>query len=144
MKKLIFLIPVFVLASCDNVDITKYPESVQSCYNGIINADNTCTKRKKTIVKYCQCNDSLEPEIQAKGQEIARKLYLKYQASNVAAAVSGLGILGGMWAEREKSADLEEAKKEYAEFKDKLYDKCAKKTGYIRAKNCKVMEKAEN
>ena len=55
MKKLLLLPVALLFVACDRVDISKYPEDVQACYNDAINDKDNCTESKKTVVKYCEC-----------------------------------------------------------------------------------------
>lgn len=109
MKKIFSLIMVLILLSaCDNVDITRYPDNIQECYNGIIyGKDKNCTTNKKVIIKYCECTES------------QRKAYMsQINISDSASKEIFMNLVG------------------YQELQ-KIYDRCAEQTGYVRVKNCK-------
>ena len=69
MKKLFLILPMIMLAACDNVDISKYPEDIRACYNGAIASDDNCTKSKKIVIKYCECISTGKAEIKAPNGE---------------------------------------------------------------------------
>ena len=132
LKKLVLITFVFGLAACDNVDISRYPESVQNCYNGIIYDSNNCTHSKRTIVKYCQCTTGKESEIKAKASELDQDL------RGAVALAGGMNrTMGGFFIAGAQNTANEKLHK----FAQKLYDDCAKKTGYTRVKNCKKPNK---
>lgn len=114
MKKILVLLGiVLTVSACDSeVDITKYPEAIQQCYNGIYYNTNNCNK-SKTILKYCQC-------FTAKSTAIVEQTNqnIKYRGK-------GWDFLNwGVKAAGEKK--LQAAANE-----------CAEKTGYTRVANCK-------
>ena len=56
MNRLKYIIFIgLILSGCDDVDISKYPEYIQSCYNSIIYDEANCTKSNKSTLKYCEC-----------------------------------------------------------------------------------------
>ena len=59
MKKVLLLTgTILTLAACDsNIDISKYPENIQTCYNSILFDDDFKCVKPKTILSYCQCYD---------------------------------------------------------------------------------------
>lgn len=69
MKKLFLILPIFTLAACDNVDISKYPEDVQECYTQTLESTDNCTKSKKTVVKYCECISAKKAAMKAEAGE---------------------------------------------------------------------------
>ena len=72
MKNLFLILPIFTLAACDNVDISKYPEDVQECYTQTLESTDNCTKSKKTVVKYCECISAKKAAMKAEaGKELS-------------------------------------------------------------------------
>jgi len=72
MKKILLLLPVFTLAACDNVDISKYPEDVQKCYTQTLERTDNCTESKKIVVRYCECVSAGKAEIKTpNGQSVS-------------------------------------------------------------------------
>ena len=69
MKKILLFLPIFTLVACDNVDISKYSEDIQNCYNKTISSEDNCTENKKIIVKYCECISTGKAEIKAPNGE---------------------------------------------------------------------------
>jgi hypothetical protein len=65
MKKLLLLPVALLFVACDRVDISKYPEDVQICYNDAIYDKDNCTESKKIVVKYCQCVSAKKAAIKA-------------------------------------------------------------------------------
>lgn len=123
MKRLLFCaLCATTLAACDNVDITKYPENIQKCYNDIIYNDSTCTKSKKVILNYCQCTE-------AAVENITNETNAAIQQANAI----GFGFIVALGAGNVQSAFVQKT--------EAAYDACAEKTGYTRAKNCKSDKK---
>lgn len=116
MKKLFLLVGVLCVTGCDsNVDITKYPENIQTCYNSVFYHSDNCNK-SKTIIKYCQC-------FNAKSDAITKKTNQTWGTISQARAQNML-----MYNALEREAH---------ESFNKAADECAKKTGYVRVANCK-------
>lgn len=133
MLKHLFLISLSVLVvACDNVDIEKYSESVQKCYNGVIYSDNNCNTSKRKIIKYCQCTDAMEPKIQAKAAELDEGLR---------GTAAFAGTMRGAWGGLFMAGAHSQAREKLEKYAQTLYDDCAKKTGYTRIKNCKKTDK---
>lgn len=133
MLKHLLLISLSVLVvACDNVNVEKYSESIQKCYNGIIYSDDNCNTSKRKIIKYCQCTDAMEPKINAKAEELNQGL----RGANAFASTMNRG-----WGNLFAAGVRNSAQNQLNEYAQKLYDDCAKKTGYIRIKNCKKADK---
>lgn len=130
LKKILCVCSVVTLTACDNVDISRYPESIQNCYNEIIYEDNNCTTSKKTIVRYCQCTDGKQADLDAKWNELNR---------GVRAARAG-GFFKGNAGGLVRFGLQNSARAQYDAYAEKLFDECAKKTGYTRIKNCPKKE----
>lgn len=127
MKKLLLCIcGTVLLAGCDDVDITKYPENIQSCYNEIIYAPENCTTSKQSILKYCQCFHS---QYDKKVEEVNAKL----RQGSAALAFMKAGSLNAVYR-----AQANAALNKYA---DELVESCAKETGYTPFKQCKSKKK---
>lgn len=125
MKKTVLgVVALTVLSGCDNVDITKYPVAVQECYNGIIYNNDNCTKSKKTIIKYCECSQGVQGQIEAKA--------LEARQGAVAAATLFGGAFGGL-AGVGAAVQAQAVVNSYAQ---ELYNECAEKTGYTRVSVC--------
>lgn len=132
MKKNIFLVlvSVFSLCACDDVDITRYSGYVQSCYHDIIDSPDNCTTKKRTVVKYCRCREKADVLVDQKRDE------MKYNAQSHLQFSSGFGFIG-MLAQMDYVAQM---RQELQEYTQKLYDNCAKDTGYTRFANCPKKE----
>ena len=126
-KKFLYIGTALVLTACDNVDISKYPEGVQKCYNGIVFNDENCTKSKKTIVRYCECSQGQEAKINAKAAELEKDI----RGANAMA-----GLMNRQWGGLFMAGAQNDAREKLEEYVQELYDECAKKTGYTRIKNC--------
>ena len=125
MKKTVLgVVALTVLSGCDNVDITKYPVAVQECYNSIIYNNDNCTKSKKTIIKYCECSQGVQGQIEAKA--------LEARQGAVAAATLFGGAFGGL-AGVGAAVQAQAVVNSYAQ---ELYNECAEKTGYTRVSVC--------
>ncbi len=112
MKKILLLAGVLFITGCDsNVDITKYPESVQRCYNSAYYHTDKCST-DKAILKYCECFTAKSTNIDIKINE--------------------------SWNAGPRSPMLSHA---LDTKRDKLLDEaaadCAKKTGYTMVADCK-------
>lgn len=129
VKKIMYLCCMLALVGCNDVDISHYPESIQQCYNGIIYDNDVCTTNKRTIIKYCQCTDGKQPELDA---------YAAKLDSGVRAAGS---MFHGSMRSFARIGLQNSASAKYDAFAEKIYDECAKKTGYTRVKNCKKDKK---
>ncbi len=106
-----------------HIDITKYPESVQSCYNENIYSDNSCTKNKRTILKYCECIQGFQAEIDNKKTEANTKLEIAafhWSTTHLPYSGSTRGFAG-------ETTDIKNRLNAYIKS---VYEKCAKKTGY--------------
>lgn len=112
MKKLLVLLGVVLTVSaCDSeIDITKYPETIQNCYNTIYYEDINCNKGK-TILKYCQC---FMPKSIGINQRIEKTWNM---------GLKNIYVLGGLNSERERMLD-------------KAAEECSKNTGYIFIADC--------
>jgi len=98
LKKIFYICSLLTLIACDKVDISKYPEGIQNCYNKTISSTDNCTKSKKIIVKYCECVSAGKAEIKAPdGKSVSDSIRA--------------------WVDMQK-----------------LYEKCAEKTGYTSCK----------
>jgi len=119
MKKLLVLLGVVLTVSaCDSeVDITKYPENIQNCYNTVYYKDSNCNKGK-TILKYCQCfvpkSIGINQRIEESWNIGPRNIFLK-------------------------SALLDKKER----MLDKAAEECSKSTGYIFVANCPTKEVPE-
>jgi len=131
LNKILMIISVLLIAACDNVDVSRYPEGVQKCYNGIIYDNGNCTKSKRTIVKYCECTEAQEEKLKVKAEELNKGL----RGSAAFAGAMNNTMSGFFMAGMRNSAQSQ-----LEEYAQKLYDECAKKTGYTRIKNCKKTE----
>ena len=98
-----------------HIDITKYPENVQNCYNEGIYSDYSCTKNKRTILKYCECLQGLQPEI-------SRRKNANLRVDWSTTIEPYYGTVRGF-----ASKTTDDNLNDYIKF---LYEKCAKKTGY--------------
>lgn len=128
LSKILLFIPILLLTACDNVDISKYPEFVQQCYNGIIYSDNYCGISKKITVRYCECCFAKQGDIYAKQQEL--------NDAAVAAGMfygSAVGPLSGFAALGAQSM----AQKKLDMYRKQLYTECAEKVGFT-TENCKI------
>ena len=125
VKKLVIgICGLAMLAGCDDVDISKYPENIQSCYNNIIyNADN-CTTSKKAIVKHCECYES---QYAPKATQVKKKYQMGSMATNHNRFVNFVYA--------------NEMNKELKELSDQVAADCAKKTGYTLIRQCKSNNK---
>ena len=65
MRKLLLLPVVLLMVACDRVDISKYSEDIQACYNDAIHDKDNCTESKKIVVKYCECVSAKQAAIKA-------------------------------------------------------------------------------
>lgn len=113
MKKVVSLVGIlFTMSACSSeVDITKYPDNIQNCYNNIYYHSNNCNK-DKVILKYCQCFSAKVANIN--------------------------NIINDQWNAGPRSPILSNAlanKKE--RMLDKAADECTEKTGYTRVSQCK-------
>ncbi len=98
LKKVFCICSLLTLIACDKIDISKYPEDVQNCYNKTISNTDNCTKSKKIIVKYCECVGAGKVDIKAPDR--------KSVSDSIRA-----------WVDMQK-----------------LYKRCAEKTGYVFCK----------
>lgn len=115
MKKLLFIAFVFGLVGCDsNVDITRYPENIQECFNKIYYNDNNCTKSQKTIVKYCECFQAKYSQAVAQEQQDYDTKVVTLGYNNFVTKVSRMSVHDRLY---EKSRQIA--------------SECADKTGYI-------------
>jgi len=129
MLKHLLLISLSVLVvACDNVNLDKYSESIQKCYNSIIYSDNNCNTSKRKIIKYCQCSDAMESKINAKAAELD---------DGLRGTAAFAGTMRGAWGGLFMAGAQNKAREKLDQYAQTLYDDCAKKTGYIRIKNCK-------
>ncbi len=132
------VLSALTLCACDdNIDITRYSGYVQNCYHNIIEDKDNCTNSKRKIIKYCQCREEMELLVSQKKAEMQEAYATAYNSA--VSMFGGLGWFaytlgtmddvanGGMW-------------KELDEYRQKLYDNCAKDTGYTRIANCPKKE----
>lgn len=128
------VLSAFVLCGCDdNVDITRYSGYVQNCYHDIIDNENNCTISNRKIIRYCECTEDMQFLIQEKKVQLQEAYAYAY--NEAVSRFGGLGwfaynigtMNGGMWD------DLND-------YRKKLYDNCAKDTGYTRVANCPQKE----
>lgn len=133
MKRILTMcmLSIFVLSACeDNIDITRYPGYVQNCYHDIVDNKNNCTTSKRKIIKYCECCYEMEPLIAKKSADLDTA---RYQVRSQLVSLGGLGLLTGALTMPEFNQGLIEELRNYTQ---KLYDNCAKDTGYTRIANC--------
>jgi len=128
LNKILIATTLLLVAACDNVDISRYPESVQKCYNGIIYDDNNCTSSKRTIIKHCECVQAQDSKINAKAEELNKGLR---------GSAAFAGTMNAQWGGFFMAGVRNTAQEKLDAYAEKLYDECAKKTGYTRMKNCK-------
>lgn len=113
---------MLLLSACDNVDISKYPQNVQNCYNQVIYDVNNCTKSKKAILNYCQCYTS---NLAKKTEEIN---------ANYRQASAGLNFFNAGSLNSALRATSQATLNQYA---TELVKDCASKTGYTPIAECK-------
>ena len=132
LNKVLIMCSVLLIAGCDNVNITRYPEPVQKCYNSIIYDADNCTTSKKTIVRYCECQYAQTEKLEAKWAELNEELEAHHAFSEV--------FIGGGWGNLAVSALRDSVQHRFEKYAQELFDECAAKTGYTRVKNCKKPE----
>ena len=133
MKKtsVLCVLSALVLGACDDyIDITRYSGYVQNCYHDIIDNPNNCTQNKRTVVKYCRCSEQAEVLIRQKKAEMQNNAQAGSQF------YSGFGFFGAL-AQME---DVVQARRQLYDYTQKLYNNCAKDTGYTRIANCPKKE----
>jgi hypothetical protein len=69
LKKVFFICSLLSLVACDKVDVSKYPQDVQNCYNKMISSPDNCTKSKKNTLKYCDCLVAGKKKIKASDEK---------------------------------------------------------------------------
>ena len=111
----------------DYVNISRYPEGIQNCYNQINYLDLSCGNRKRTIVKYCECLQSVQDLIENKRYEIYT------EASVLATSVGGHWTPDSYYSSTigPKVMTFEGASGKLDGYIRRLHRKCAEKTGYI-------------
>lgn len=137
MKKVFYgVLLLSLLSACDdNIDIVRYSGYVQTCYHDIIDNENNCTTSKRKIIRYCQCCEEMEPLIAKKAADLE---IAKYEVQSQMVSFGPMGFLAGALTMPDFVQDLREELNNYTK---KLYDNCAKDTGYTRIANCPKKEK---
>ncbi len=114
MKKFLPFFLLFFLTGCDSdIDITKYPENIQKCFNHIYYSDNNCTKKQKIIIKFCECYNAKYSQKIQKEEEIYSKTVNLFGYDNFFSQINRLTASDRM-----------------NEISQEVSNDCAKRTGY--------------